>query len=129
MLLDPNHNYFILVDDGSEGEFGKEINFRAALEAELRKEKNGQVTIPMVLIVVQGGPNTLLTVEETIKMNIPVVIVAVRNKLEKTSHFLTNFSKCLLIFFDECTTYTSEVYSREKHSLISKRLWYLWYFT
>ena len=109
MLLDPNHNYFILVDDGSEGEFGKEINFRAALEAELRKgkslkyykdltpraniegvqkkdiieqdEKNRKVTIPMVLIVVQGGPNTLLTVEETIKMNIPVVIVAVRDKL------------------------------------------------
>lgn len=28
VLLDPNHTHFILVDDGSEGQFGKEIEFR-----------------------------------------------------------------------------------------------------
>ena len=39
VLLDPNHNNFILVDDGSIGVFGKEIEFRAHLEAELRKGK------------------------------------------------------------------------------------------
>ena len=37
VILDPNHTHFILVDDGSEGQFGKEIEFRAHLEAELRK--------------------------------------------------------------------------------------------
>ncbi len=97
ILLDPNHTHFILVDDGSEGAFGKEIGFRAHLEAELRKGRslnyyeqkrkrrrhftensenklsedenfmNEDIeyqklnSIPMVLIVVQGGPNTLLT--------------------------------------------------------------------
>ncbi len=35
--LDPNHTHFILVDDGSESQFGKEIEFRANLENELRK--------------------------------------------------------------------------------------------
>jgi hypothetical protein len=28
--LDPNHNHFLLVDDGSNGNFGTEITFRAA---------------------------------------------------------------------------------------------------
>lgn len=36
-FLDPNHTHFILVDDGSENQFGKEIEFRANLENELRK--------------------------------------------------------------------------------------------
>ncbi len=95
-MLDPNHTHFIFVDDGSEGQFGKEIEFRAHLEAELRKGRslkfyenrrdiikrlkfsssNGihsdedyeedddnvsNETVPMILIVVQGGPNTLIT--------------------------------------------------------------------
>lgn len=37
MHLDPNHTHFVLVDDGSEGQFGKEIKFRAKLENELRR--------------------------------------------------------------------------------------------
>jgi hypothetical protein len=38
--LDPNHNFFILVDDGSENTYGGEIKFRADLENELRKGKS-----------------------------------------------------------------------------------------
>ena len=30
--LDPNHTHFLLVDDGSENAFGKEIEFRAKIE-------------------------------------------------------------------------------------------------
>ena len=36
-----------------------------------------QGNVPMVLIVVQGGPGTLKTVEETMKDHIPVLILAV----------------------------------------------------
>ena len=36
-MLNANHSHFILVDDGSEGQFAKEIEFRSELEAELRK--------------------------------------------------------------------------------------------
>ncbi len=88
--LDPNHTHFILVDDGKNGEFGAEIDFRANLENELNKGKKLQnytnpsmvITattdhIPMILIVVQGGPNTLKTVYESIKNNTPVLILAV----------------------------------------------------
>jgi transient receptor potential cation channel subfamily M protein 2 len=31
--LDPNHTHFILVDNGSEGIYGVEIEFRARLES------------------------------------------------------------------------------------------------
>lgn len=101
VFLDPNHTHFVLVDDGSEGNFGKEIEFRAHLEAELRRGKPPEYyekkrkglqksssssikedsqkenSIPMILIVVQGGPNTLLTVEESLKKNLPVLVLAV----------------------------------------------------
>lgn len=35
----------------------------------------------MVLIVVQGGPNTLKTVEESLKQSVPVLVLAVNYKL------------------------------------------------
>ena len=119
VFLDPNHTHFILVDDGSEGQFGKEIEFRAHLEAELRRgrslksyeierlkrkrkqlmlngssgngnemfagnepdvddssENEANRSVPMILIVVQGGPNTLITVEESLKQNVPVLVLA-----------------------------------------------------
>ncbi len=104
-LLDPNHTHFILVDDGSDSNFGVEIKLRARLESELRKGKSlryyaqrrssnvdsddsdqednsGEVdnTIPMILIVVQGGPNTLKTVAEGMKKKIPILILVVNNR-------------------------------------------------
>ena len=30
--LDPNHSHFLLVDDGTKGEFGREIETRVAIE-------------------------------------------------------------------------------------------------
>ena len=123
--LNPNHTHFILVDDGSCGSYGKEIEFRAKLENELRKGKsnlyyencrlsktkrqlsnsfdrnceiaNEKITddyfnenaseelkpglkkdiIPMVMIVVQGGWTTLKVVEDAIKKNVPILVLAV----------------------------------------------------
>jgi hypothetical protein len=37
--LDPNHTFFVLVDDGSAGQFGREIRARAQLEALLRNTR------------------------------------------------------------------------------------------
>lgn len=34
-------------------------------------------SVPMILIVVQGGPNTLITVEQSLKQAVPVLILAV----------------------------------------------------
>ncbi len=37
--LDPKHSHLILVDDGSEGEFGREIEFRGLFEAHVRQPR------------------------------------------------------------------------------------------
>jgi hypothetical protein len=51
--LDANHNFFLLVDSGC-ARFGGEISFRATLETRLAEPGT-----PIVLIVIQGGPNTI----------------------------------------------------------------------
>ncbi len=86
--LDQNHTHFILVDDGSVGEYGVEIDFRAELESKLQEERrydhdrnsfdetDRTEKIPMILIVVQGGPRTLETVVKSINKDVPVLVLA-----------------------------------------------------
>ncbi len=57
--LDRNHNFFLLVDDGSVGRFYREIKFRAALERALSQHGG----TPIVSIVIQGGPNSIRCVK------------------------------------------------------------------
>ena len=55
--LNAAHSHFILVDSGEEGgrAFGSEIDARVALEDYLAETKR----VPLVQLVVQGGPGTL----------------------------------------------------------------------
>lgn len=46
-------------------------------EEESNDEENSNESVPMILIVVQGGPNTLITVEESLKQSVPVLVLAV----------------------------------------------------
>ncbi|EGD73752.1 hypothetical protein PTSG_05446 [Salpingoeca rosetta] len=69
--LDPNHNVFLLVDDGTRDKFGKEIKFRAAVESATRKRFDA----PVITVVIQGGPGTLNTALEAIRENTPIVVV------------------------------------------------------
>ncbi|CAF2900197.1 unnamed protein product [Rotaria sp. Silwood2] len=85
--LEPNHTNFIFVDDGSERTHGGEIVFRGKLEKaisngffssktqtdaltayrtlvaaqSLRTDSSDIAPVPVVLIVVEGGPNTIRT--------------------------------------------------------------------
>ncbi len=107
--LDSNHNHFLLVDDGSRYEYGKEIEFRVNLEDELRKGKSIfyyrkyfterkkvcnnlnesqskdickndlSESIPMILIVVQGGMGTLIRVVNYLKRNMPILVLSGTN--------------------------------------------------
>ncbi|CAF3772040.1 unnamed protein product [Rotaria sordida] len=97
--LEPNHTEFIFVDDGSVRKFGGEITFRASLEQAIsgdffaiRSNSDSSPTlpkltpttsfrseqsdpIPVVLLVVEGGPNTVRTVHEAVvENNIPAVL-------------------------------------------------------
>ncbi|CAH2306513.1 transient receptor potential cation channel subfamily M member 2 isoform X1, partial [Pelobates cultripes] len=77
--LDNNHSHFILVDDGTNGRYGVEILLRAKLEkfiSEQTKEKGGvAIKIPIVCVVLEGGPGTLDTIYNAISNNTPCVIV------------------------------------------------------
>ncbi|CAF3786458.1 unnamed protein product [Rotaria sp. Silwood1] len=96
--LEPNHTKFIFVDDESEGKYGGEIKFRSRLEQVISGDFFGARSragsgiefqtlttpslhpersdpVPVVLLVVEGGPNTVRTVYEAVfKNNIPAVI-------------------------------------------------------
>ncbi|XP_073414310.1 transient receptor potential cation channel subfamily M member 2 [Dendrobates tinctorius] len=77
--LDNNHSHFILVDDGTNGKYGVEILLRAKLEkfiSEQTKEKGGvAIKIPIVCVVLEGGPGTLDTIYNAISNNTPCVII------------------------------------------------------
>ncbi|XP_033625076.1 transient receptor potential cation channel subfamily M member-like 2 isoform X2 [Asterias rubens] len=79
VLLDPNHTHFILADNGTEGQFGVEIKLRGKMEKEISDQKMSgvaNVSVPVVCVVVEGGPNTIATVYEALMNGTPAVIVA-----------------------------------------------------
>ncbi len=79
VLLDPNHTHFILADNGTVGKFGVEIKLRGKIEKEIAEQKvsgSTSVSVPIVCVVVEGGPNTIATVFEAIMNGTPAVIVA-----------------------------------------------------
>ena len=71
--LEPNHSHFILVDTKKNGRaaWGGEIAMRFTIEKTICE----RFSVPMVLVVVEGGPGTIKTVSETIKGGCPVVLV------------------------------------------------------
>uniref|UniRef100_A0A8C3TC93 Transient receptor potential cation channel subfamily M member 2 n=1 Tax=Chelydra serpentina TaxID=8475 RepID=A0A8C3TC93_CHESE len=79
--LDSNHSHFILVDDGTHGRYGVEISLRTRLEkfiSEQTKVKGGNgvaIKIPIVCVVLEGGPGTLDTIYNAITNGTPCVIV------------------------------------------------------
>ncbi|XP_032986871.1 transient receptor potential cation channel subfamily M member 2 isoform X2 [Rhinolophus ferrumequinum] len=77
--LDSNHSHFILVDDGTHGRYGVEIPLRTRLEkfiSEQTKEGGGMaIKIPIVCVVLEGGPGTLHTVYNAISHGTPCVVV------------------------------------------------------
>ncbi|XP_064594682.1 transient receptor potential cation channel subfamily M member-like 2 isoform X2 [Liolophura sinensis] len=79
--LDSNHSHFILVDNGTQHHFGVEIPFRAELETAISTMKTASGTVddgikvPLVLLVLEGGPGTLETVYSSIRKGTPAVIV------------------------------------------------------
>lgn len=77
--LDSNHSHFILVDDGTHGRYGVEIPLRARLEkfiSEQTKEQGGvAIKIPIVCVVLEGGPGTLHTIYSAITNGTPCVVL------------------------------------------------------
>ncbi|KAK6180329.1 hypothetical protein SNE40_012504 [Patella caerulea] len=83
VFLNPNHTHFLLVDDGTTHKWATEIDFRSALEkaiSEMSLEMSqgtevNKTNIPVVLLVLQGGPGTFKTILGAIKNKTPTVVI------------------------------------------------------
>ena len=75
--LDPNHTHFIFVDDGSNYQFGKEQALRGKFESVLCE--NGvarkRTKVPIVCVMVEGGPGTIATVINALVNGTPCVVI------------------------------------------------------
>uniref|UniRef100_A0A673VAA4 non-specific serine/threonine protein kinase n=1 Tax=Suricata suricatta TaxID=37032 RepID=A0A673VAA4_SURSU len=75
--LNSMHSHFILSDDGTVGKYGNEMNLRRNLEKYLSLQKihsRSRQGVPVVGLVVEGGPNVILAVWETVRDKDPVVV-------------------------------------------------------
>lgn len=43
--LEPHHTHFLLVDNGTSGKFGTEIDFRARLESQIPSKESGMYSL------------------------------------------------------------------------------------
>ncbi|XP_034042353.1 transient receptor potential cation channel subfamily M member 2 isoform X2 [Thalassophryne amazonica] len=77
--IDNNHTHFLLVDDGTHGHYGVEIELRSRLEKCISEKRLGSqescVTIPVVCVVLDGGPGTLNTIYNAMLNGTPCVIL------------------------------------------------------
>ncbi|CAM2727627.1 unnamed protein product [Rotaria socialis] len=70
--LEPNHTHFLLLDDGTY--YGYDIgDYRTRFVIEVSHYKREDV--PVVTVVVEGGPNTLFTIYQDLSNNIPIVLI------------------------------------------------------
>uniref|UniRef100_A0A8D2J4G9 non-specific serine/threonine protein kinase n=1 Tax=Varanus komodoensis TaxID=61221 RepID=A0A8D2J4G9_VARKO len=77
--LNSMHSHFILADDGTVGKYGNEMKLRRNLEKYLSLQKihtRMSQGVPLVGLLVEGGPNEILTVREyvTDKPAVPIVV-------------------------------------------------------
>ncbi|XP_067839182.1 transient receptor potential cation channel subfamily M member 6 isoform X2 [Heptranchias perlo] len=76
--LNSKHSHFILVDDGTVGKYGNEMKLRRKLEKYIALQKihtrMGQ-GVPVVGLVIEGGPNVILTVWEYVRDAPPVPVI------------------------------------------------------
>ncbi|XP_070831670.1 transient receptor potential cation channel subfamily M member 2 isoform X2 [Chaetodon trifascialis] len=77
--LDNNHTHFLLVDNGTQGQYGVEIELRTSLEKFVSRiplgKKGSNVTIPVVCVVLDGGTGTLKTIYNAMLNDTPCVIL------------------------------------------------------
>nr|XP_014340312.1 PREDICTED: transient receptor potential cation channel subfamily M member 7 isoform X3 [Latimeria chalumnae] len=77
-VLNNHHSHFLLVDDGTVGKYGAEVNLRRKLEKHVNLQRIhariGQ-GVPVVALIFEGGPNVILTVLEYLQESPPVPVV------------------------------------------------------
>ncbi|KPP71649.1 hypothetical protein Z043_109419, partial [Scleropages formosus] len=77
-VLNSMHSHFLLVDDGTVGRHGAEVSLRRELERHVNLQRIhariGQ-GVPVVALILEGGPNVILTMLEYLQESPPVPVV------------------------------------------------------
>ncbi|CAL8243217.1 unnamed protein product [Lota lota] len=77
-VLNNSHSHFLLVDDGTVGKYGAEVQLRRQLEKHINLQRIhariGQ-GVPVVALILEGGPNVILTVLDYLQESPPVPVV------------------------------------------------------
>lgn len=80
-VLNSNHSYFLLIDNGTMGKYGGEIMLRKKLEKYISQQKiciNSGVKgrgVPVICVVLEGGANTIRSVLEYVTDSPPIPVV------------------------------------------------------
>ncbi|XP_063105930.1 transient receptor potential cation channel subfamily M member 1 isoform X5 [Cavia porcellus] len=77
-VLNNSHTHFILADNGTTGKYGAEVKLRRQLEKHISLQKiNTRLGqgVPVVGLVVEGGPNVMSVVLEYLREDPPVPVV------------------------------------------------------
>ncbi|XP_041442727.1 transient receptor potential cation channel subfamily M member 7 isoform X3 [Xenopus laevis] len=77
-VLNNLHSHFLLVDDGTVGRSGGEMNLRRELESKTSLQQfhaTNDRRVPMMALILEGGPKTILTVLEYLQQSPPVPVV------------------------------------------------------
>ncbi|CAF3459163.1 unnamed protein product [Rotaria socialis] len=104
--LDPNHTHFILLDDkcGASNDKWEQYGFpvRADLTIQLRAEIEQEARyssryrqnykIPIIQILIEGGPSSLLTMVEAVTHETPVIVIEVCAQCKTQSDEQITFS-------------------------------------
>ncbi|KAJ8028997.1 Transient receptor potential cation channel subfamily M member 3 [Holothuria leucospilota] len=75
--LNSHHTHFLFVDDGTVGQSGAEILLRQKFEKHISQQRlNTQERVPVVSVIIEGGPTAIRTVLANISAHprIPVVV-------------------------------------------------------
>ncbi|XP_016888202.1 transient receptor potential cation channel subfamily M member 1 [Cynoglossus semilaevis] len=77
-VLNSSHSHFILSDNGTSGKYGAEVRLRRQLEKHIALQKiNTRLGqgVPLVCLILEGGPNVIAIVLESLKEDPPVPVV------------------------------------------------------
>ncbi|XP_033120583.1 transient receptor potential cation channel subfamily M member 1-like isoform X2 [Anneissia japonica] len=74
--LNSHHTHFLLVDNGTMGQFGTEIALRCKFEQYMSQQRlpSGRM-LPVIAVVIEGGVNTIHTIRKHVNSNPPIPVV------------------------------------------------------
>ncbi|XP_070540267.1 transient receptor potential cation channel subfamily M member-like 2 [Ptychodera flava] len=78
--LNPEHTHFILVDNGTDLKFGVELKLRSELEKKIaapidpEDPENDGLGVPVAMLLIEGGVDSINTVKGAVSRGIPAVI-------------------------------------------------------